>query len=176
MSYRDNFVDTSYEAAELEYNTGEADDMMSDTTTSEPTPTRYECLSYTWGSEEDPLTVWVELPPSPSATSHVIVVTRNLEAALRHIRHVSRPRVFFIHAICIDQQNIKERGEQVALMGEVYRRAARTIVWLGPGGDDSDHALDVLQYIESRFRARVDYVRDLCTEMLISNASGWNGL
>ncbi|KXJ88510.1 heterokaryon incompatibility protein-domain-containing protein [Microdochium bolleyi] len=86
--------------------------------------TTYECLSYAWGSEEDPLNVHVNSPPA-SGTGHIIRVTQNLEQALRHLRSTSLDRVFFIDALCIDQSNIPERGEQVALMGEIYQRATR---------------------------------------------------
>ncbi|TKA66014.1 hypothetical protein B0A55_09277 [Friedmanniomyces simplex] len=37
----------------------------------------------------------------------------------------------FIDAICINQGDVEERSSQVALMGEVYRRANEVVVWLG---------------------------------------------
>lgn len=39
---------------------------------------------------------------------------------------------FWIDYLCINQADARERGEQVALMGSLYKLAFRTIVWLGP--------------------------------------------
>ncbi|KAH8767478.1 hypothetical protein F5883DRAFT_419154, partial [Diaporthe sp. PMI_573] len=36
-----------------------------------------------------------------------------------------------IDCLCIDQKNDFERAEQVKLMGTLFRRAYRTLVWLG---------------------------------------------
>lgn len=37
----------------------------------------------------------------------------------------------WIDATCIDQQNVTERGDQVAIMGSIYRQAETVLVWLG---------------------------------------------
>lgn len=37
----------------------------------------------------------------------------------------------WIDAICIDQSQVKERNHQVAMMGKIYSRAQRVLVWLG---------------------------------------------
>ncbi|KAJ1328126.1 HET domain-containing protein [Microdochium nivale] len=121
----------------------------------QPSFAGYECLSYTWGSEEDPLPVYVNSPPASEAGDMVIKVTQNLEQALRHLRHTAKERVFFIDAICIDQSNTSERGEQVAVIGEIYQRAAGTVIWLGPEADDSDYAMKVLEDVASTFKVHL---------------------
>lgn len=40
--------------------------------------------------------------------------------------------VFWIDAICIDQDNKEEKACQIPLMGEIYSRASRVLGWLGP--------------------------------------------
>jgi hypothetical protein len=47
---------------------------------------------------------------------------------------LDKSRVFWVDAICISQQDIIERGCQVALMGEIYSQAAQTMIWLGLEG------------------------------------------
>jgi hypothetical protein len=37
----------------------------------------------------------------------------------------------WFHALCINQKNVKERGEQVAKMGRIYKECSRVIVYLG---------------------------------------------
>lgn len=40
--------------------------------------------------------------------------------------------MLWVDAVCIDQENFKERGEQVKIIKQIYTRAARVLVWLGP--------------------------------------------
>ena len=83
----------------------------------------YEALSYTWGTAADfPITINNE---------HGFLVTKNLAAALRRLRRGVEPRWLWIDAICIDQNNATERGQQVAIMGEIYKRANVVLIWLG---------------------------------------------
>ncbi|KAF1983614.1 hypothetical protein K402DRAFT_297997, partial [Aulographum hederae CBS 113979] len=92
-----------------------------------PTPldaaSPYETLSYTWGDSSSPIPIHI--------SGHVIQVTRNLHAALQHIRQESTDRILWIDALCIDQTNNAEKSAQVQMMRNIYHSAARTLVWLG---------------------------------------------
>ncbi|KAB5528080.1 heterokaryon incompatibility protein-domain-containing protein [Coniochaeta sp. 2T2.1] len=44
--------------------------------------------------------------------------------------------VFWIDAICIDQDNKDEKAQQIPMMGEIYSSAARVLGWLGPNRTD----------------------------------------
>jgi hypothetical protein len=59
------------------------------------------------------------------------MVTSNLRAALLNLRKTDRPFTIWVDAVCIDQDNVSERNQQVSIMGDIYRNAARTLVWLG---------------------------------------------
>lgn len=92
----------------------------------------YNSLSYVWG---DPFpSVDIVLNGSRMA------VTKNLESALRHLRDSSTPEVqrlpVWVDAICINQDDLKERNEQVRIMRHVYRKAHRVISYLGDGDVD----------------------------------------
>ncbi len=63
--------------------------------------------------------------------SSSFAITTNLEAALRRMRLHDRSRILWAEAICINQQNIMERGCQVGLMGRIYSECKRVLVWLG---------------------------------------------
>jgi hypothetical protein len=126
-------------------------------------PPVYEALSYVWGSEANPQPIYVDSGLLPNktdkngdgncaTTSKTLLVTQNLAVALRHLRGPDKPQTLWIDAVCIDQTNLAERGTQVALMGEIYRRACHTFIWLGPAGvegdgDDSAYALSLLQAV-----------------------------
>ena len=58
-------------------------------------------------------------------------MTENLAAALRRLRRTVEPRWLWIDAICIDQNIIAEKSQQVAMMGEIYKRANVVLIWLG---------------------------------------------
>jgi hypothetical protein len=46
-----------------------------------------------------------------------------------------------VDAVCINQGNNEERGQQVQLMAKIYSKATRVLVWLGETGANSDKAL-----------------------------------
>lgn len=62
---------------------------------------------------------------------HECTVTKNLGAALQKLRLPDGARKIWIDALCINQDDVLERNEQVRLMGEIYSRCSRVIVWLG---------------------------------------------
>jgi hypothetical protein len=49
--------------------------------------------------------------------------------------------------ICIDQDNDDEKGFQVALMGQIYRNAERTLVWLGSDDGTVGEASRILKQL-----------------------------
>jgi hypothetical protein len=97
----------------------------------------YEALSYTWG---------------PSNNSNNIrlgqinlAITDNLAAALEVLRCEAQVRTLWIDAICINQQNLDERSQQVQLMREIYRNAKRVVVWIDVHINPTSSALEILQ-------------------------------
>jgi hypothetical protein len=44
--------------------------------------------------------------------------------------------MIWVDALCIDQENLKERNFQVQQMGSIYRNAAFVFAWLGEEADD----------------------------------------
>ncbi|KAL8692679.1 MAG: hypothetical protein Q9218_002352 [Villophora microphyllina] len=117
-----------------------------------PCEVHYEALSYTWGSTNDSVKIRVTEPPKlwRIKRSESLAVTQNLAMALRYLRSEHSTRDMWIDAICIDQQNLKERGQQVGMMGEIYAQATRVVIWLGPATDDSALAMATLGSLGSR--------------------------
>jgi hypothetical protein len=95
---------------------------------------RFEALSYTWATEDgdDRRSSCIECEGGK------LLVTKNCEAALRRLRDNDVERIFWIDAICVDQDNTNERNHQVQLMREVYSTAHQVIIWLGDASTDFD--------------------------------------
>jgi len=96
----------------------------------------YEALSYVWGNELHRRGILID--------QYWFEVTLNLYDALASLRHPVLERVLWVDALCIDQQNNVEKGQQVASMASVYARANRVIVWLGSAASGSDEALEII--------------------------------
>ncbi|KAF5725230.1 het-domain-containing protein [Fusarium mundagurra] len=82
----------------------------------------YEALSYTWGDEKASVRILLN--------GEEFSVRPNLANALAALR-ISEPRVLWVDALCINQEDIKERNHQVGMMRDIFRRAERVLVWLG---------------------------------------------
>lgn len=81
----------------------------------------YEALSYTWGDPSDVSRVF--------GSGRRLYLTRNLRAALLHLRHANKLRTLWIDAISINQEDLDERSQQVRLMFQIYGAARQTVVW-----------------------------------------------
>lgn len=90
----------------------------------------FETVSYTWGGEDGD-----HVPSQPVFVGpywDVIFQTKNCWNMLRSIRPWRGVRMVWVDALCINQNNIQERGDQVAKMRQIYEECARVIVYLGP--------------------------------------------
>ncbi|KAL3305603.1 het domain protein [Colletotrichum asianum] len=92
----------------------------------------YEALSYCWGSSTKSQTVFTD--------AGLLQVTENLYAALLRLRDPALERIIWADAICINQDDLEEKGLQVQLMAEVFARASCVIVWLE--SVTGDHLVD----------------------------------
>lgn len=55
----------------------------------------------------------------------------------------------WIDQICINQDDIAERGAQVAIMDQIYKNAAFTLVWLGPEDAYTDTAIKTIEKLDT---------------------------
>lgn len=94
----------------------------------------YEALSYTWGGLHKGREIEID--------ESMMTVTHNLWLALQSLRRIDQDRILWIDAICIDQNNEKERGHQVRQMGSIYAKAEQVLIWLGPATPETDILLD----------------------------------
>lgn len=129
----------------------------------------YDCLSYTWG---DPLyeELFVEDKKKNMDNERkfpidfdgeTICVTANLNEALKQLSmkgeilstsddtEAGEEGFMWIDAICINQEDMKERSAQVGMMTRIYREAEKVIVWLGPDDLVTESGIEVMNRLSS---------------------------
>ncbi|KAL7898336.1 heterokaryon incompatibility domain-containing protein [Trichoderma sp. TUCIM 5745] len=104
----------------------------------------FEALSYCWGDAANPLRIYVG--------RHYIDVTQNLHDALLKLRDKKKTKTLWIDAICINQDDLAERSQQVTIMKQIYQEARKTVVWLGPENGDTARAFELIPYLMAVFR------------------------
>lgn len=114
----------------------------------------FQALSYTWGDLS--ITGQIYLNGQPHH------VTKNLESALRHLRHISEPRVLWIDALCINQEDVLERNSQVIHMNSIYKKASEVVAWMGEEAEESNLVFDafeaLLKYDSTHLNTEADPV------------------
>ena len=108
-------------------------------------PVWYTALSYTWG------------PPVFDATIYcdglAKAITRTLETALKNFRHPTDSIMLWVDQICINQDDLEEKKQQIPLMSRIYTRSFNTVVWLGEAdGHDIAGTFDFLNEITVRLQ------------------------
>lgn len=99
--------------------------------------TQYEAVSYTWGDPKRDRVIKVN--------SLDFQISRNLFELLPYLRRSRSDRVLWIDALCINQENPKERPSQVKMMGEIYKGASHVVIFLGKKWDGLTIATEYLK-------------------------------
>lgn len=102
-------------------------------------PKKYSAISYVWGDRSAIDTIRCNGVPTS--------ITKNLADALRRFRSPQKIKRLWADALCINQDDAKEKGHQVTHMGRVYENATCVLVWLG--NDDDGVAEDCFRRIKA---------------------------
>ncbi|CAO2656584.1 Nn.00g053870.m01.CDS01 [Neocucurbitaria sp. VM-36] len=98
----------------------------------------YIALSYTWDGQTPSCEV--------DCDGSGLLITPNCDSALRQLRSTTEKQTLWIDSICIDQRtnpaSLAERSYHVALMGEIYKSAAKVVVWLGEKNEPVEAAIN----------------------------------
>jgi hypothetical protein len=88
-------------------------------------PPQFFAVSYCWGSNPGEAKIVLD--------GKKVTVPGSAEAALRGTYRSEEQHCLpiWIDAICINQIDVEEKSQQVAMMGELYSKAAKTLIWLG---------------------------------------------
>jgi len=100
----------------------------------------YAALSYVWGDAEKTSTIMIN--------NRTIEVTQNLEKALREFSKQAEFNHGFhlwVDAICINQNDRKERERQIRRMRDIYGNSWMVVGWLGEEHDRSSSAIQLVR-------------------------------
>ncbi|TQS33930.1 hypothetical protein Golomagni_05710, partial [Golovinomyces magnicellulatus] len=119
------------------------------TVTHEGASEDYEAVSYTWTTETHRVKILVSGAERE--------VTPHLAAAIRRLRRKDGIRTIWVDQLCINQNDTKEKTQQVKVMRHIYSHCTQCIVWWGeiPYADrgiqlsDAEAAFDLLQYMST---------------------------
>jgi hypothetical protein len=128
-------------------------------------PPTYHCLSYTWGNPfTEGLPQFEHYAARDAArkgvsSSHIICdgrrldIGQNLLDALSTLCDVASRELksFWVDAICINQKDLIERGNQVARMADIYRNADSVIPWLGPEDEHTPKVLEAADILQQSY-------------------------
>lgn len=86
----------------------------------------YEAVSYVWGNPHRSHTINL-------IDGRILPVTASVAWALPYLVHACQTGYLWIDQITIDQSTLAERNHQVKIMGEIYRRSSRCLIWVDNG-------------------------------------------
>ena len=71
-------------------------------------------------------------------------VTKNVLQLLRKLRNPNGDVNLWIDVLCIKQSDRDEKSQQVGIMGEIYKKSEKGILWLGEARDDNEKKSAIL--------------------------------
>ncbi|OAL47856.1 hypothetical protein IQ07DRAFT_633530 [Pyrenochaeta sp. DS3sAY3a] len=83
----------------------------------------FDAISYVWG--------YPKFNCKISCNGKIAKITASLRDALVRLRDSAETRILWADALCINQNDLDERQQQVKLMGLIYWKARHVHVWLG---------------------------------------------
>jgi len=110
-------------------------------------------LSYVWG-DSDRTEIII-------CNERTLKITSNLRKALEAIRDPNDEISVWADAVCINQEDLLERGHQIKLMTQIYSGAGEVLVWLGSdAGHDGSQAFQAVQILATDPLSGDNLVRD----------------
>ncbi|KAK3358728.1 heterokaryon incompatibility protein-domain-containing protein [Lasiosphaeria hispida] len=104
----------------------------------------FHALSYYWGDSTKSTSISID---AKGRVGHKIGISSTLERAIRRFRSPDVPLRIWIDAICINQDDLEERAQQVAMMGSIYSGADMVRIWLDDYVLGLDTALRIIRDI-----------------------------
>lgn len=123
----------------------------------------YETVSYCWGDPNPCEVIFLD--------GHDYMVPKNTYLALRRISSLMRVRTVWIDAVCINQNDVQERSQQVSMMGAIYSQTKIGLIYLGEGDNDSFKLFASLEGLAKEVQAI--HTREQLRELTLPEKKPW---
>jgi hypothetical protein len=116
----------------------------------------YHATSYTWGDPESNATILIN--------DQTFRVRTNCELVLEQAYVYKKGCYYWVDAICINQEDLQEKSQQVGMMGQIYKSAQHVLACVGNHADDSRFFYQELTTwaIAKRPRSHLNIIRRIC--------------
>lgn len=104
---------------------------------------RYETISYHWGCSDTCQRIMID--------GKILPITQNAYLALKRVAYTDKHRIIWLDSVCIHQEDVEERTQQVLLMGQVYSHSQGNLIHLVEGEEERqlvDRAVDNILAID----------------------------
>jgi hypothetical protein len=133
----------------------------------------YEALSYVWGGERTQ-TVYCDGQSIP-ATPNLVSALSRLRIGMDTFPYFHR--TLWVDAICINQEDLEERSNQVKLMRDIYSRASKVLLWLGNNEELVSKVAEVIRgtspYMDMVSRLERNYLEEWADVVLPIFDQAW---
>lgn len=105
----------------------------------------YKTVSYCWGDALSRASCYLN--------NHSISIPQSSANVLRQARSTFSSECLWIDAICINQNDVEERDQQVALMREIYSSSLENLIFLDVELEHASASFELFQrfWLEARF-------------------------
>ncbi|KAF2098732.1 hypothetical protein NA57DRAFT_75971 [Rhizodiscina lignyota] len=152
---------------------------------------KFSALSYTWGDQKEhrsDIEITYKHGKLASALGKIFHskaqreaestvyrkdIGNSLAAAFRHLRQKDRPVTVWADALCINQDDEKEKSWQVSLMTRIYSTSIMVHTWLGPRYNESPTVVDEISSAFAFIRSVERQVHASSKWSLLAHDSLW---
>lgn len=102
---------------------------------------QYDAVSYTWGDAQPEHGIFI------NGTS--LQTRPSVFQILNRFRPHDQSRLLWIDQLCINQDDLQERAQQVSFMHEIYKAARSVLIWLGEEDSNSKRVMGYISGLDA---------------------------
>lgn len=110
-------------------------------------PGDYRAISYSWHADAD-----AKDYGSIVCNGKPLRITRNLSDLLYRLRSPTARQSLWVDQLCINQDDEREKEQQIPLMQKVYQQAGDVVFWIGEEDEHNPAAFSLIEKLDSVYR------------------------
>lgn len=114
---------------------------------------KYTAISYVWGDS-------VRTASAHARDGTTLALTASAHGVLEELMAENPFQYFWIDALCINQDDMTEKNQQVRAMGKIYAKASKVLIWLGRRCEVYQRAFAHVRLLQERTADQIDWSLD----------------